>query len=309
MRLALRADAGPEIGLGHVRRCTPLVRALRSFGADVSVLSTTPDEWPDDIAASAWQKDERALATQGFDGLVADWAVTDHATCTHFHQAGLALVLIGNSTPDAPARLTLRQSLRPRIEAGAVRSGAAYLLLPPDLVEAPAPRTGPQRLLVSLGGSQTGRLPDLLPVLHALLDGSDCLQSITLITPEAVPLFHDRLDVRAPCDTWLTLSADHDVALLAGGMSALEALASGWPCHLLPLNDPQRQRARELDDLGLARWTDPDAQDWAQDLSIQLHRLLGEIDLRTQRHQAGRQHIDTRGAHRCAQAILDALKT
>lgn len=35
MQIIVRADASPRIGIGHVRRCLTLARALREFGADV----------------------------------------------------------------------------------------------------------------------------------------------------------------------------------------------------------------------------------------------------------------------------------
>lgn len=47
MQIIVRADASPRIGIGHVRRCLTLARALRKFGADVRF---AVQEWGADLA-------------------------------------------------------------------------------------------------------------------------------------------------------------------------------------------------------------------------------------------------------------------
>ncbi|WP_194953335.1 UDP-2,4-diacetamido-2,4,6-trideoxy-beta-L-altropyranose hydrolase [Sphingopyxis solisilvae] len=47
MQITIRADASPRIGIGHVRRCRTLARALRKFGADVRF---AVHEWGADLS-------------------------------------------------------------------------------------------------------------------------------------------------------------------------------------------------------------------------------------------------------------------
>lgn len=104
MRVAFRADASREIGLGHVRRCAALAAAIVARGGDVRFLardggidvrnfvpgrldrlvatesSATPD--PHALAHSHWlqvsQSDDAAECLQLLGNWQPDWVVVDH---------------------------------------------------------------------------------------------------------------------------------------------------------------------------------------------------------------------------------------
>lgn len=102
MQIIVRADASPRIGIGHVRRCLTLARALRGFGADVrfavhdwgadlapllgefaNSALRLPSPCPDQNADSAsWLPhgqtyDVEELLT-ALDGDRPDWIIVDH---------------------------------------------------------------------------------------------------------------------------------------------------------------------------------------------------------------------------------------
>lgn len=102
MLIIVRADTSPRIGIGHVRRCVTLARALREFGADVRFAI---HDWGADLAPllgefldgalrlpspcpeqqadpASWlshgqEFDFQELMT-GLDGVRPDWIIVDH---------------------------------------------------------------------------------------------------------------------------------------------------------------------------------------------------------------------------------------
>lgn len=99
MRVAIRADASAQIGIGHVMRCLTLAQGLSARGANVSLLSRgLSDDLNDNVARAkcerydlpkpvnylpnwlgvAWQDDVASCASiLGADSPV-DWLVVDH---------------------------------------------------------------------------------------------------------------------------------------------------------------------------------------------------------------------------------------
>lgn len=101
MKVAVRADAGPAMGSGHIMRCLCLADALRVRGAQVTFLCrplpphlanaiiagshslcTLPLLATDDAPQNNWPEDRQtkdAHATcAALEGLVPDWLVVDH---------------------------------------------------------------------------------------------------------------------------------------------------------------------------------------------------------------------------------------
>jgi len=87
-RVAIRCDASPRIGTGHVARCVALARALRSRGADVEILSRNlPDRVRKLLVAGA---DVTVRALPAADGAArdADGPALAHASWLDGSQQG-----------------------------------------------------------------------------------------------------------------------------------------------------------------------------------------------------------------------------
>ena len=232
-RLAIRADGDSRIGLGHMMRCAALAHALLDAGHILTWFSRTPQTVP---ASLAHRIDVRPLAPGGeaagsllqtltdtrVDGLIGDWQITDAPLCAQLRRAGFWLALIGNHHNGAEADLFIHQGFGAPL-AGALAQiceGPEHILLAPGYAGR-SPRTirSPvQRLLISLGGSDT-------PVLGAVLDALDNLpelEGVIIDIKRAVPG-----TTTLPATGLLDELCAADIAILGAGTTLHEAAATG----------------------------------------------------------------------------------
>ncbi|WP_417485456.1 hypothetical protein [Maricaulis salignorans] len=308
-RLAIRADGDSRLGFGHVIRCAALAQALLDAGHALIWFSQTPHAIPASLASrievrpipAGGDTDGSllpALTDARIDGLIADWQITDAPLCAQLRRAGFWLALVGNHHSNAEADLYIRQGFEPT-QTGAlmqVCDGREHILLAPDYASRP-PRTirpQAQRLLISLGGSET-------PVLEAVLAALDNL-------PELEGVMID-IKRAAPGTTALPeagLLAElcaADIAILGAGTTLHEAAATGLAAIALPIAANQRERARQFAALGLGLSLDPTATGFAEDLRQALRGLLEAPARRQALARASEAAVDGRGADRVASRI------
>ena len=254
-------------------RSLALAQYLRDQGRHVHLVTTRPgapgvDEWrkegrviavPDPIGGD---EDARGvLAIAGF--LDVEWVVVDgDAFGSQFPRslraAGLKLMLLddggGRLVADAVVNPNLGAEQRCRYETlpGCTRLlGVRYALLRRSLrLQAPAAEAArPPRLLITFGGddrAERGRqavqrlaaLPPEVAVTLVWSGPSEGLASVQASAPSHVR-------VLAATDL-APLMAEADLALSAGGTTALELAFLGVPAVLLPIADNQRPGAAAL---------------------------------------------------------------
>tara|TARA_R110000868_G_scaffold219607_1_gene470730 strand:+ start:34235 stop:35245 length:1011 start_codon:yes stop_codon:yes gene_type:complete len=306
--IAIRADGGSDIGLGHVMRCAALARALLAAGQPVIWLTKTPDILPLDlvsdieVVALAPAEDEasslqRGLAQTGSHGLIADWPLTDIALCAGLRQAGIWLALIGNHTGAAAADFIIRQRFQAQSDESHVCDGSAVLLLGPGYARCPKRivRPAPSRLLVSLGGSRTRTLDRVLDTLNDLPAAAS--MEIDIRRPVAGKQSLQEAGLR---DAMLAA----DIGILAAGTSLHEAAATGLPSLAIPIAANQAQRAQEFESCGLGIRVDPAEDRFEENLRAALARLAGSDTLRRDCAEAGQSRVDGLGASRVAARVI-----
>lgn len=280
--LVFRADAGPEVGVGHVFRCmalaqqwqelggqTLLVMArhneamearLRREGVPCRVLGVEPRGMED-----ADQTRGLALA-MGASWLVADGYGFDAGWMERARPHRIALWTDYRQCERMPVDLLINQSPKacPREyeEAGAARAvlGLRYLVLRRDLRAACKERSVRRRLrrvLVTFGG---GAFKE--PYVGALA----ALRSTPLSRCEAVVLAGANnpylpeireaargmvgVTVLPAVDDLATLAASCDLAIIAGGGTVWELAALGLPSMVVCLAPNQASNALHLDEQG-----------------------------------------------------------
>ncbi|PYN41188.1 MAG: UDP-2,4-diacetamido-2,4,6-trideoxy-beta-L-altropyranose hydrolase [Candidatus Rokuibacteriota bacterium] len=332
-RVAFRADAGSDIGLGHARRCLTLAGALRELGVEcffVFAGDRAAREW---LAASDFDvvsmESARDLAgalehprVRQARVFVVDSPSLGTADLARLAAAGQRVVVIDDLADHAlPVDLVVNASAgAERLQyRGAPRTrfllGPRYALLRRQFVQAGARSVSERarRILVTVGGGDpedfTSRLVEwavraLGAVEQDVVVGpfsgrSEALRRAVDAAGGRVALHEDPKDIAS-----LMLAAD--VALCGGGQTVYELAATGTPALAIRLAENQTLNLTALAEAGTLAWVG-DAGD--ADLEAKIGRALaGLADDPTRRARMSRQGralVDGRGAGRVARVVAD----
>lgn len=275
-----RADASAAIGGGHIVRCVALAEALREAGWRTA-LATRPDTIRTVPAAGTMERialpegrpgeEPTALADalpDGCDLLVVDhygWTRAEEQVCRRFARRVAVLDDFAAAPHDADIVLDPTPGRSPSTYAGLVRpdaallAGAAWAPLRRAIAEARAarPRTTLRRLLVTLGmtdpANATGRVLAALGASGVACDidvllGSSAphREAVAAMLPANATLHLDPPDLPA-------IVVRADLAIGAGGVSALERACLGVPSLLVEIADNQRPAIAGLVAAGAGR--------------------------------------------------------
>ena len=341
MRFAIRADATPRMGSGHLMRCYALAQELAAAGAEVHFVGDIRGAAAESLIESGGFGLQRL--TPGGDAELEDeagaalsagkwdWLVIDHYGIDREQQRAwrplASRIAVVDDLADRPhdCDLLLNQNyaaLGPLCYEGLLPGhceqllGPRYALLRPEFrayrVD-PARISGPvRRVLVSLGGSD----PDnaTLRILEALAEPVSNLAElqITVLAGAANPNF-EQLEIfcsgrpgvkllRHVDDPWGELS-HCELVIGAGGGSAWERLCVGVATVQVTLAENQRVNAECLAADGyITHLGDPAALS-AADISGALQEL-GDASLRAGRVSRGQDLVDGLGVSRVAQHML-----
>jgi len=331
--LAVRADAGPRIGSGHLVRSSALGSAWAAAGGDVVFLtSAVAADYCADLAPGhrviPLEGETRpldvdleatlgALRDFGAAWVALDGQQFDDGYHRRLRDAGHRVLVIDDVAhlPRYDADVLVNQN----IDAGSLAYvtgedcrrllGPEYALLRPQFTErARSPRepgTGPVRLLVTLGAADAEQLT--LRVVEAVEPaGAPGLETTIVIGPAnadadevasklaAKPALRI---VRAPSDM-AALMADADLAVSAAGSTCWELAFMGVPCLLLVTGPDQAANASGLDREGFAVNLGPASMLRAEALASALTRLAGDAERRHVMAERGRRLVDGRGCDR-----------
>lgn len=311
----IRADGGSGVGLGHVRRCFALGKALKARGLEVVVLA--PSEELADLAAAAGLAatpcgaDEAAIMdkAEGASVLVFD----------HYHldmsRLSAPILLAFDDTEDRPTPADVVVNGSPAASAifyaslGAKRvlSGPAYQVIRPDLkrLDGRDPSASPRRLLATIGG---GDPRSMLPVLANWLGGPRFtnIQVDLVVGPYAqVPHASDRVTLHKDPANMVDLIAQADIAVSGAGQTLMELLYCGVPTAALCLAENQALNLKALEGEGVVLAAgNADDPNWIETLDVAVNKLLTDPGLRTRLSINASQLVDGMGAERIAEAIL-----
>lgn len=331
-RILIIANAGPEVGGGHVMRSLTLARALAAQGAAPVFLAPPAaaailDAFAPDMAREpASSLDPAGLADAvtgiGFDAVVFDHYGLDRAE--HEAVAQGRPVLVIDDLADRPLGADIV------LDAGPARTPADYAFFAPDaelllgpeyapvrpefaeLRDAALARRGEPvaRIMVALGltdvGAITARIVEILRrrgnitafdvALGASAPSLPALRRIAAHDPRLV-LHVDTQDMAA-------LTAQADIAVGAAGSTTWERCVLGLPSILLVLAPNQAMAARAMAGRHAALVLDPAAPDFDAALDHAVIRLMADGGLRAALSTASATVCDGLGARRTAQAFL-----
>lgn len=320
-RILFVADAGPQVGGGHVMRSLTLALALQARGAACAFRSHPEG----DAVLAVFAPDmPRAESADGFDAVVFDHYALSAAD--HLAIADGRPTLVIDDLADRPLSADIV------LDAGIARAPADYrgrvpepceLLLGPNFApvrdsfpalrdEALARRTegGPvRRILVSLGltdvGGITARVVERL-LGAAALDVVVGSGAPSLPALSALAQREPGLTLHVDTDRMPHLTLEADIAVGAGGSSSWERCVLGLPTLLLVLADNQTPAAVALAEAGAV--VALDIAEFEDRFDGAAARILGEEPLRKRLSAAAARVCDGQGAGRVAGRLLDLLR-
>jgi len=337
-RILFVANAGPEVGGGHVMRCLTLARALNDRGADCNFLATPevaeilnvfgpemPREAVTSLTASGLAD---ALTGVRFNAIVFDHYGLDRGQQDAMSRGRPVLVIDDLANRPLGADIVLDSGPARRMsDYGLLVEGHTQLLLGPayapvrpefaeQRAEALAHRDGPvRRILVSLGltdlGGITGRVLDRLrPRLAAGMavdvvvgSGAAGLAGLKRLASR-----DPRLSLHIDSQDMARLTAEADVALGAAGSTTWERCVLGLPSALVVLADNQKEAAAAMAAAGAAIILDANSPEFEPSLDRALVHLLNDGALRRKLSEASAGICDGQGAWRTAEVLLDLIQ-
>jgi UDP-2,4-diacetamido-2,4,6-trideoxy-beta-L-altropyranose hydrolase len=327
-----RADASPEIGIGHVQRCLSVGRVLSARGWTAAFASTEPTK----PAVPALENSGFAVLTVGggqeaeIEAMRRHWPrgaevlVVDHyGRDAGFERAvrGFARRIVAiDDLPSRPHDADLlvdptagrnAQEYRDLLPPGArIRAGADFIMLRPEVVGEPRPhRTIPppgRRLVIAFGGSDPDGLT--MRAVEALRDARLAeIEAVVIVgaaNPHAAAIAagappHVRVLANPP--DLPALMANADIALAGSGTMAWEFAYFGVPSILVVHSRGTVVPA--LTGAGAARSLGSVSEATPAAMADAIALLAGDAGARAAMSVAGRAVVDGRGAGRVADAI------
>ncbi len=332
--IVLRVDGGPQIGYGHLIRTSSLAEELLTQNNTITVATATPKSaesvFPDqvDIIKLPSRDDPKPfvqwLATSSPDAVFIDAYPVDtsyqqairehaplavlqddarHAVCADFFTNGnlYATDLDYEFVGDPPKTCF----------------GTEYVLLRRQIRELvanePPWREQPERAIITMGGSDIGRLT---PTVVRAFDGLD-LRVDAIVGPgcsdaqeQAVRTAATETDadvrVTRDPDDLVDRMFEADIAVSTASSTTYELLALGTPIVSIPTVDNQESIAaalRQRDAATVLKCSD--SEDAFRNAITEYVRDTG---LRRRRRQKGRQLADGGGTERVATVITELVK-
>lgn len=342
-RILFLANAGADVGGGHVMRCLTLAQALEAGGAECAFVDS-PSAAP--ILSRYGSLDHTLLAMARTDDLrgltkaASDFSkvfkpgviVVDHYGADASHEKDLAaasgaLIAVIDDLANRPhaAALLVDPGYGRRVaDYGALvpetcmrLAGPQYALLRPEFAAA-RPRSlsrrakhgAVQRALVSMGLTDVGAITQrvtraVLPLLgEARLDVVIGAAAPSLEDLTALALQDRRIRLHIETAEMFALAADADLAVGAGGSSTWERACVGLPTISVVLADNQAEMAAKMADAGAHLTLDARTAGFEAALAQAWRSMIDAPQVRMALSERSAALCDGRGAARVADAIL-----
>jgi spore coat polysaccharide biosynthesis predicted glycosyltransferase SpsG len=303
-------EAGPGVGLGHLRRAQALAATLRARGAVVRFLVDGESDAADpETRRLAWTREPgclcAALAECRPDAIVVDSYRAAPELFERLRPLARCVVAIDDlADRPLPAHLVVNGALHAACLAyrgapdTAFLLGPEYALLEPGFGDAPASSpAGPvRRVLVTLGGGTAGTaLGAVVTAVRRAVPAAAIDLALGPLSDDAVG-GSEGVTLHRGLPSLRELLRHADLAVTGGGMTLYECLASGTPAVGVCLADNQRANVDALSRAGLIVSGEPS-------LEAAVRRVAGDAALRRRMSAEGRQRVDGRGAERVATEV------
>jgi len=340
--LILRADAGPQIGTGHVMRCLALAEPWLQAGSGVAMVAAQlPATLANRInisgiklqmlsAAPGGEADAKELA-QIAKKQNADWVVVDgyHFDADYqraLKKAGLRVLFFDDfgHAKHYCADFVLNQNLGAGENLYPSRESQTRLLLGTRFVQLRNEfskwrdwrRTislHAKKVLVTLGGSDSENVT--LKAVRAIRQIPDLKCEATIVIGGGNPHGEElksaaqnspAIRILQNAGNMPELMAEADLAIAAGGTTAWELAFMGLPELMIVMADNQRSNAEQLQFSGVARNLGWHENLTPEKIAGEIADLAGDFSARGEMSKRGRELVDGRGSERVMSCLHNA---
>jgi len=336
MNIAIRADGGQSIGMGHIMRCIALAQALQDKGCNIYFIAQ-----PNDAVLNAietYLNDARYIGIEkyndlfeeldqikdvasryGIDALVVDHYKAGQNYLVEAKKEFVKLISIDDLNPFAfPSDIVINGNIyAPKLNYRSLCGNTKFLLGPRYIPMRKEFQNLPkryvkdkvERILVTIGGSDAMGLTD--KIVHVL----DCLDKITIDvimgaasrknqTLEALSKEFSNIHLYSNVNNIVDLMIKADIAVSAAGSTLYELAACGVPTIALVQADNQVLNANAMEEEGCAinlGWGNKISDD---QMFAAVAKLINDKSKRQCMATKGQMLVDGFGAVRCAEAIM-----
>ena len=325
-KILIRADGSHALGMGHIYRTLNLADVLSSW-AKVSFLTRgdeiaaakLAEKYPTETARS--DDEEYALIRVAHpDAIIVDKLNTNAVYMKKLKTLSRALISFddcGEGVHEADIAFNVLYHCDKPHKASSTRffTESSYAIINPDFSETHrTKRTGPLRVLMTMGGADTlGLTPGVIETLDSLPEKF----AITAVIgpafrhyPElekAVAVCTRKVDVRINVSDMWNVMAESDLAISAGGNTLFELAATGTPAvvlceELFEVETADRMmKAGICENLGYSKRVDEER------LRKTVQRMIADPDRLKTMSLAGRRLVDGLGSERVSEIIRNTL--
>lgn len=313
MKVAVRADGGARVGLGHLGRCVAIAQALQARGATVRFVEADPE-------CLSWLSERgmrcARLGSSRWDAMVADSYRFTPADWNRFRRAAPHILAIDDfGTLAEPCRWILNGLAHAPTLHFSAPAGTSLLLGPSfqplrrEYWAAPGPkpvRPHVRRFLVSLGGGERGGLTArLVEALRRAVPDVEVLAVIGPFSRESAAARRGVSYIKSP-RSLRPLLEETDLVVCGGGQTPYEAANIGVPAVVMDLGPDQSRNSEALQEAGCSARVRPGTDAVAR-AARTARRLALSPALRTSMRDSGRAMMDGRGALRVADVMTARL--
>ena len=336
VKIAVRADGGPDIGIGHIERCLILSQQLQKDGAEVFFITKWNEAVFEKIQKEGFEVLELSPDLNLITNLqiVLHWlkvkqaqiVVTDSYLIDKDYLDKLAevvkLVIIDDLAAFSfPSDVLINQNiyaekLQYHSSTGKTKFllGPKFALLRPEYANLNKRRIElkVKKILVTLGGAD---FFNLTPLVLKVLDTIDRDFTITVIIGtsfnnrqqiiEVVQTMNKPIELMDFSDEFHEVLLRHDLAITGGGTTAYALAATGTPAACFRFVGNQEQNVRALAAYGSLFDLGWDGTLNSDEFERAIINLVDNFRLRKKMAQLGQMLVDGRGTERISSIIFD----
>lgn len=323
--LAICIECSHQRGMGHLFRALNLISVLKQknkkyvllMNDDERGLLVLKEHQIKPVIVDLWDEtsnwEAELIKEYRINVWLNDRLDTSEVTARHVKACGIPLFTtddMGEGAAYADGNFaSLIFEHTDQIPGRKVYAGSDYLILNPEIRSYRRERTKLEKLLVTLGGSDTyGVTLAVIGFLKKWKQTHPKVQVTVLLGPGAA-IYHEVREALEGTDFGLTSAVPSliayfeafDAAITGGGVTAFEAVASGLPCLIIANEQHEIQIGRHLEEMGCAAFAG-----YYQEMDLNKIEKLTDL---SKMSRQGMEKITLSGAERICEIMESAKGT